>query len=29
MATDKRFVDYVLEQADLGEALTYKRIFGE
>jgi TfoX/Sxy family transcriptional regulator of competence genes len=29
MATDKRFVDYVLEQADLGEMLTYKRMFGE
>lgn len=29
MATDKRFVDYVLEQADLGETLTCKRLFGE
>lgn len=29
MATDKSFVDYVLEQADLGDALTYKKLFGE
>lgn len=29
MATDKSFVDYVVEQADLGDALTYKKLFGE
>jgi TfoX/Sxy family transcriptional regulator of competence genes len=29
MATDKSFVDYVVEQAELGEALTYKKMFGE
>lgn len=29
MATDKSFVDYVVEQADLGDALTYRKMFGE
>ena len=29
MATDKDFVDYVVEQAGLGDALTYKKMFGE
>ena len=29
MATDKSFVDYVVEQADLGGALTCKKMFGE
>ncbi len=29
MATDKDFVDYVVEQADLAGALTYKKMFGE
>lgn len=29
MATDKSFVDFVVEQADLGDALTYKKLFGE
>lgn len=29
MATNKSFVDYVVEQSDLGEALTYKKLFGE
>ena len=29
MATDKNFVDYVVEQADLGDALTYRKMFGE
>ena len=29
MTTDKSFVDYVVEQADLGDALTYRKMFGE
>jgi TfoX/Sxy family transcriptional regulator of competence genes len=29
MGTDKNFVDYVVEQADLGEVLTYRKMFGE
>ena len=29
MATDLGFVDYVLEQAALGERLTVRRLFGE
>lgn len=29
MATNKDFVDYVVEQAGLGDALTYKKMFGE
>ena len=29
MATDKSFVDYVVEQAGLGDALTYRKMFGE
>lgn len=29
MATDKDFVDYVVEQSGLGDALTYKKMFGE
>lgn len=29
MATDKDFVDYVAEQAQLGSALSFKRMFGE
>ena len=29
MATDKSFVDYVVEQASLGDALTYRKMFGE
>ncbi len=29
MATDKSFVDYVVGQADLGDALTYRKMFGE
>ena len=29
MATDKAFVDYIAEQAQLGGALTFKRMFGE
>ncbi|MEO8809588.1 MAG: TfoX/Sxy family protein, partial [Rhodanobacter sp.] len=29
MATDKSFLDYVVEQADLGDALTYRKMFGE
>lgn len=29
MGTDKSFVDYVVEQADLGDALTYRKMFGE
>lgn len=29
MSTDKHFVDYVVEQAALGEALSYKKMFGE
>lgn len=29
MATEPGFVDYVLEQAGLGERLTYRKMFGE
>lgn len=29
MATDASFIEYVAEQADLGPALTWKRMFGE
>jgi TfoX/Sxy family transcriptional regulator of competence genes len=29
MATDKDFVDYVAEQAQLGSAISFKRMFGE
>ena len=29
MATDQDFVDYVLEQSGLADALTFKRMFGE
>lgn len=29
MATSEGFVDYVVEQAGLGDALTYKKMFGE
>ena len=29
MATDKSFVDYVVEQANLGDALTCRKMFGE
>jgi len=29
MATDKSFVDYVVELANLGSRLTYKKMFGE
>jgi TfoX/Sxy family transcriptional regulator of competence genes len=29
MASDKSFVEYVVEQADLGDALTYRKMFGE
>ena len=29
MATDKDFVAYVAEQSGLGEALTFKKMFGE
>ncbi|WP_037060054.1 TfoX/Sxy family protein [Pseudoxanthomonas suwonensis] len=29
MATDQHFVDYVLEQAGLGDALASRRMFGE
>lgn len=29
MATDRDFVDYVAEQAGLGERLTTRRMFGE
>ena len=29
MSTDKQFVDYVVEQAALGDALTYRKMFGE
>ena len=28
-ATDKDFVDYIVEQADIGDALTCKKMFGE
>lgn len=29
MATEKAFLDYVIEQIALGERLTHKRLFGE
>jgi TfoX/Sxy family transcriptional regulator of competence genes len=29
MATARDFIDYIAEQADLGEALTHRRMFGE
>ena len=29
MATDQSFVDYVVEQAELGDALSYRKMFGE
>lgn len=29
MATDKNFIDYIAEQAQLGASLTFKRMFGE
>ena len=29
MASDKDFVDYVAEQAQLGTSLTFKKMFGE
>ena len=29
MATDRAFLDYIVEQAALGDALTFKRMFGE
>ena len=29
MATTRDFIDYIAEQADLGDALTHKRMFGE
>ncbi|MEO7050539.1 MAG: TfoX/Sxy family protein [Rhodanobacter sp.] len=29
MATDKSFVDYVVEQAGLGDELSYRKMFGE
>lgn len=29
MSTDKDFVDYIVEQADFGAALTYRKMFGE
>lgn len=29
MATGKDFIDYVAEQAGLGEALSFRRMFGE
>ncbi len=29
MATDKSFVDYVVEQSGLGSRLSYKKMFGE
>lgn len=29
MATDPQFVEYLCEQARLGSALTYKKMFGE
>ncbi|MEO6801445.1 MAG: TfoX/Sxy family protein [Rhodanobacter sp.] len=29
MATDRIFVDYVIEQADLGDALACRKMFGE
>ena len=29
MATDQHFVDYIAEQAQLGESLTFRKMFGE
>ena len=29
MATDRDFVDYVAEQAQLGSALSFRKMFGE
>lgn len=29
MSTDRNFVDYVVEQADLGDALQFRKMFGE
>ena len=29
MASDRGFVEYVVEQLDLGPALSHKRLFGE
>ncbi len=29
MATDKDFIDYIAEQAGLGTALSFRRMFGE
>jgi TfoX/Sxy family transcriptional regulator of competence genes len=29
MASDQSFVEYVCEQADLGNALSYRKMFGE
>ena len=29
MATDKDFISYIAEQAQLGEALSFRRMFGE
>ena len=29
MSTDKPFMDYVVEQAALGDSLTYRKMFGE
>jgi TfoX/Sxy family transcriptional regulator of competence genes len=29
VATDKDFVDYVVDQTAIGDALTYKKMFGE
>lgn len=29
MGTSRQFIEYVLEQADLGESLTFRKMFGE
>ena len=29
MSTDRSFVDYIVEQADLGRALSFRKMFGE
>lgn len=29
MATDRKFIDYVVEQVALGDRLTFKKMFGE
>lgn len=29
MATDQSFIEFVCEQADLGKALTFRKMFGE